>query len=79
MKNSKYTIDPIVIADLCERLNIQIPYGPPEPFHLPEKPKIEPYSPEVQAQMDILQERYVCYSCYVDKNNVIHIIDAEEI
>lgn len=78
MKNSEYTISPEVVIELCERLNIQIPYGPPEPFHLPEKPKIKPYSPEVQAQMDTLQERYVCFTCYVDKNNIVHIIDAEE-
>lgn len=78
MNNSKYTIDPIAIAELFERLNVQIPYGPYEPFRIPEIPKFEPYPPEVQAQMDILHERYVSYSCYVDENNIVHIIDAEE-
>ena len=78
LKNSKYAISPEVIIELCERLNIQIPYGPPKPFHLPEISKIEPDPPEVQAQMDILHERYVCFTCEIDKNNIVHIIEAEE-
>lgn len=78
MKNSEYAISPEVIIELCERLNIQIPYGPPAPFRLPEIPQIEPDPPEVQAQMDILHERYVCFTCEIDKNNIVHIIEAEE-